>query len=59
MNAGFVITRVKGSHQRLRHPDGRCTTVPVHAGQDVPRGTLRSVLQDARLTVEDLLKYLQ
>jgi predicted RNA binding protein YcfA (HicA-like mRNA interferase family) len=39
-------------------PDGRCTTVPVHAGQDVPRGTLRSVLQDAGLTVEDLLKYL-
>ena len=59
MNAGFVITRVKGSHHRLRHPDGRSTTVPVHAGQDVPKGTLRSVLQDARLTVEDLLKYLQ
>jgi predicted RNA binding protein YcfA (HicA-like mRNA interferase family) len=59
MNAGFVITRVKGSHHRLRHPDGRSTTVPVHAGQDVPKGTLRSVLQDPRLTVEDLLKYLQ
>jgi predicted RNA binding protein YcfA (HicA-like mRNA interferase family) len=56
--AGFVITRVKGSHHRLRHPDGRSTTVPVHAGQDVPKGTLRSVLQDAGLTVEDLLKYL-
>ncbi|HEY2305712.1 MAG TPA: type II toxin-antitoxin system HicA family toxin [Streptosporangiaceae bacterium] len=28
---------------RLRHPDGRATTVPVHAGRDVPRGTLRSV----------------
>jgi predicted RNA binding protein YcfA (HicA-like mRNA interferase family) len=35
--AGFVITRVKGSHHRLRHPDGRSTTVPVHAGQDVPK----------------------
>jgi predicted RNA binding protein YcfA (HicA-like mRNA interferase family) len=56
--AGFVVTRVKGSHHRLRHPDGRSTTVPVHAGQDVFKGTLRSVLQDAGLTVEDLLKYL-
>ena len=56
--AGFVITRVKGSHHRLRHPDGRATTVPVHAGHDVPKGTLRAVLQDAGLTVEDVLKYL-
>jgi predicted RNA binding protein YcfA (HicA-like mRNA interferase family) len=56
--AGFAVTRVKGSHHRLRHPDGRATTVPVHAGQDVPKGTLRSVLQDTGLTVEELLKYL-
>ncbi len=56
--AGFAVTRVKGSHHRLRHPDGRSTTVPVHAGQDVPKGTLRTVLQDCGLTVEDLLKYL-
>jgi predicted RNA binding protein YcfA (HicA-like mRNA interferase family) len=56
--AGFAITRVKGSHHRLRHPDGRATTVPFHAGQDVPKCTLRAVLQDAGLTVEDLLKYL-
>ena len=56
--AGFAVTRVKGSHHRLKHPDRRATTVPVHAGQDVPKGTLRSVLQDTGLTVEDLLKYL-
>jgi predicted RNA binding protein YcfA (HicA-like mRNA interferase family) len=35
--AGFVITRVKGSHHRLKHPDGRSTTVPVHGGRDVPK----------------------
>jgi predicted RNA binding protein YcfA (HicA-like mRNA interferase family) len=56
--AGFVVTRVSGSHHRLKHPDGRATTVPVHAGKDVPKGTLRSVLQDTRLTVDDLLKLL-
>jgi predicted RNA binding protein YcfA (HicA-like mRNA interferase family) len=33
--AGFEVTRVHGSH-RLRHPDGRSTTVPVHPGRDVP-----------------------
>jgi predicted RNA binding protein YcfA (HicA-like mRNA interferase family) len=56
--AGFKVTRVSGSHHRLRHPDGRSTTVPVHPGRDVPKGTLRAVLQDTRLTVDDLLKYL-
>jgi predicted RNA binding protein YcfA (HicA-like mRNA interferase family) len=56
--AGFVITRVKGSHHRLGNADGRATTVPVHVGQDVPKGTLRSVLQDTGLSVEDLLEYL-
>jgi predicted RNA binding protein YcfA (HicA-like mRNA interferase family) len=56
--AGFAVTRVKGSHHRLKHPDGRATTVPVHSGRDVPKGTLRSVLEDADLTVEELRKLL-
>jgi predicted RNA binding protein YcfA (HicA-like mRNA interferase family) len=56
--AGFAVTRVRGSHHRLRHSDGRSTTVPVHPGRDVPKGTLRSVLEDTGLTVDDLLKYL-
>jgi predicted RNA binding protein YcfA (HicA-like mRNA interferase family) len=47
--AGFTVTRVRGSHHRLRHPDGR-STVPVHPGQDVPKGTLRAVLNDTSLT---------
>ena len=54
--AGFKVTRVSGRHHRL-HPDGRSTTVPVHSGQDVPKGTLRSVLQDANMTVDELLTY--
>jgi predicted RNA binding protein YcfA (HicA-like mRNA interferase family) len=56
--AGFTVTRVRGSHHRLRHPDGRATTVPVHQGQDVPKGTLRAVLQDTGLTAGELLKLL-
>jgi predicted RNA binding protein YcfA (HicA-like mRNA interferase family) len=56
--AGFDLTTVRGSHHRLRHPDGRSTTVPVHAGKDVPKGTLRSVLRDAGLSAEDLQQLL-
>ena len=56
--AGFTVTRVKGSHHRLKHPDGRATTVPVHAWPGRAKGTLRAILQDTGLTVEDLLRYL-
>jgi predicted RNA binding protein YcfA (HicA-like mRNA interferase family) len=29
-NHGFEVIRAWGSHQYLRHPDGRATVVPVH-----------------------------
>ncbi|WP_022799301.1 type II toxin-antitoxin system HicA family toxin [Thermus islandicus] len=28
LEEGFQVVRVRGSHVRLRHPDGRATTVP-------------------------------
>jgi predicted RNA binding protein YcfA (HicA-like mRNA interferase family) len=56
--AGFTVTSTRGSHHRLRHPDGRATTVPVHAGKDVPKGTLRAVLRDAGISAEDLRRLL-
>jgi predicted RNA binding protein YcfA (HicA-like mRNA interferase family) len=34
--AGFVVARINGSHHIMRHPDGRRTTVPVHAGLRSP-----------------------
>jgi predicted RNA binding protein YcfA (HicA-like mRNA interferase family) len=56
--AGFKVARVAGSHHVMRHPDGRGTTVPVLAGKDVAKGTLRNILADTRLTVEDLKRLL-
>jgi predicted RNA binding protein YcfA (HicA-like mRNA interferase family) len=39
---GCEVVRRRGSHVRVRC--GTCTTtVPVHAGQDLPRGTLRAI----------------
>jgi predicted RNA binding protein YcfA (HicA-like mRNA interferase family) len=32
---GFAEVRQKGSHKQFRHPDGRGTTVPFHAGRDI------------------------
>jgi predicted RNA binding protein YcfA (HicA-like mRNA interferase family) len=55
---GFRLAQVAGSHHILRHPDGRGTTVPVHRSREVAKGTLRSILNDAGLTVEDLERLL-
>jgi predicted RNA binding protein YcfA (HicA-like mRNA interferase family) len=50
---GFQVVRIRGSHHVLRHSDGRGTTVPVHHGRDVAKGTLRNILADAGLIVEE------
>jgi predicted RNA binding protein YcfA (HicA-like mRNA interferase family) len=51
---GFYVARVAGSHHVIRHPDGRGTTVPVHGGHVVAKGTLRGILNDVGLTIEEL-----
>jgi predicted RNA binding protein YcfA (HicA-like mRNA interferase family) len=56
--AGFEIIRQKGSHVRLKHPDGRVTTVPVHASRDIGRGLLRKILRDAEISREEFLDWL-
>ena len=52
---GFQEVRQRGSHRQYRHPDGRGTTVPFHAGRDVSPTLLRKIARDIGLTVEDLL----
>ena len=55
---GFQRIRQKGSHLYLRHPDGRATVVPMHRGEDIPPGLLRSILHDIELTREEFLNLL-
>ena len=50
--AGFTVKRQSGSHTVLRHVDGRQTYVAMHPG-DIPSGTFRAILKQARLTEED------
>ncbi|MEK7504220.1 MAG: type II toxin-antitoxin system HicA family toxin [Patescibacteria group bacterium] len=52
---GFTQTGGKGSHIRLKHADGRWTQVAVHP-KPIPSGTLRAILRQSKLTVEDLGK---
>jgi predicted RNA binding protein YcfA (HicA-like mRNA interferase family) len=55
---GFSLVRVKGSHHFVRHPDGRVTVVPVHAGETIGTGLLSRILRDCKLTREELQKQL-
>jgi predicted RNA binding protein YcfA (HicA-like mRNA interferase family) len=55
---GFEVIRSKGSHHFLRHEDGRCTSVPVHAGETIGRGLLAQIRRDCEISVEDLREVL-
>ncbi len=57
--AGFEVRRQKGSHVHLRRDtDQKRVTVPVHSGKTLPPGTLRGILRDASLSVEEFHKLL-
>jgi predicted RNA binding protein YcfA (HicA-like mRNA interferase family) len=56
-SAGFTVTRVKGSHHFMRHPDGRAVSVPVHR-QDVPRGTMHDILSSVGMTPDEFRELL-
>jgi predicted RNA binding protein YcfA (HicA-like mRNA interferase family) len=54
---GFTVVGRKGSHVRLKRRRGKeilIVIVPMH--RELAKGTLRSILRQANLTVEDLLR---
>ncbi len=53
---GFIQVRQKGSHIRLEHPDGRKTSIPLHAGENIGKGLLSKILKDVNITYEQFKK---
>lgn len=53
---GFVEVRQRSSHKQFRHADGRCTTVPFHAGRDISPILLRQIAKDIGLSMDAFLK---
>jgi predicted RNA binding protein YcfA (HicA-like mRNA interferase family) len=49
---GFGRVSQRGSHLKLRHPDGRTVIVPLH--RTLAPGTVRSILRQARLSAGEL-----
>ena len=52
---GFQLVRTRGSHNFLRHPDGRATVVPMYAGETMGPGLLSRILRDCEISRDDLI----
>jgi predicted RNA binding protein YcfA (HicA-like mRNA interferase family) len=57
--AGFTVTRQRGSHIFLDHPDGRTTVVPVHGNESIGRGLLGKILRDVEMNRDEFVNYLR
>lgn len=56
-NLGFEVIRINGSHHRLKHEDGRVTTVPVHKNIDLPKGLLRKIIrEDLKIDMDEFMQ---
>ena len=56
--AGWAVARQKGSHVSLKKQGvAFLVTVPMHR-REVPRGTLRAIIEDAGLTIDEFLALL-
>jgi len=55
---GFVFDRhARGSHEIWYNPiTKRRTTIPNHPERDIPKGTLKAIIEQAGLTVDEFLK---
>jgi len=54
---GYRRARTKGSHVRMRCEGRPPVSVPLH--RELDRGTLRAIIREANLTVEDFVALLR
>jgi len=57
---GFTLNRVVGSHHVMTYPGDqkRTVTVPVHGARDLRPGTLRSIIRQAGLSIDEFVELL-
>lgn len=52
---GYALAHVRGSHHVMKHPSGNRLSVPFHGKRPLAVGTLKGIMRQAGLTVDDLL----
>jgi predicted RNA binding protein YcfA (HicA-like mRNA interferase family) len=55
---GFTLTRQSGSHKIYRNSEGKRVTIPYHGTKILKIKTLKNILNDANLTVEEFTNLL-
>lgn len=56
---GFWKHAQVGSHAQFKNASGKRVTVPVHAGKDITKKTLRGIIDDLELSVDDFVALLR
>ncbi|MFW5877457.1 MAG: type II toxin-antitoxin system HicA family toxin [Myxococcota bacterium] len=56
---GYEVVRQRGSHVRLRHPDGLRPPLTVPDHRELKAGLLRALIRDAGITVDEFLRLVQ
>ena len=56
---GFFKYHQVGSHAQFKHSDRRRITIPVHPGKEIPKGTLKAILRDSKISTDELIKFLK
>ena len=56
MKMGYYVREQEGSHIHLRHPFRKPLTIPNH--KEIAKGTLRQIIKNIDLTVEEFRKLL-
>ena len=54
--AGYHFESQKGSHVKLRGPQGTMLIVPIHPGRPLKLGLLRAIVRQAGLSVDEFLR---
>ena len=58
--AGYEVTRITGSHHVIAHAGHPFRlSVPVHGNAPLKKGTLRGLIRDAGMTVEQFVALMQ
>ena len=56
LSLGFILDRQRGSHAiYYRATDNRRVVIPVHGSKDLKPGTLRGIITDLGMTVEEFI----
>lgn len=53
---GFFKFHQVGSHAQFKNLNGRKITVPIHQGKDIGKKTLKGIINDMEITVDEFIK---